>query len=82
MTIHHDKMAYGRLASLHEDFSAERLAQMVSELEEGAQACEKELSRTDGKDESCPAEGNEKRPAIEEERFADGEGKSTEDKKG
>ena len=32
MTIHHDKMAYGRLAKLSEQLSEERLASLVSEL--------------------------------------------------
>ena len=34
MTIHHDKMAYGRLKSLNEEFSSERLDAMVKSLEE------------------------------------------------
>lgn len=34
MTIHHDKMAYGRLASLTDDFSEERLQAMARELAE------------------------------------------------
>ena len=33
MTIHHDKMAYGRLNSLSEDFSLDRLNKMAEELE-------------------------------------------------
>lgn len=32
MTIHHDKMAYGKLASLTEDFSADRLNEMADAL--------------------------------------------------
>lgn len=32
MTIHHDKMAYGKLAPLTEEFSQERILNMVSEL--------------------------------------------------
>lgn len=32
MTIHHDKLAYGRLASLQDDFSEERLIAMASSL--------------------------------------------------
>lgn len=35
MTIHHDKMAYGRLASSREELSEERLAQMLKALNEG-----------------------------------------------
>lgn len=34
MTIHHDKMAYGRLASLTDEFSPERLEAMARELSE------------------------------------------------
>lgn len=37
MTIHHDKMAYGRLASLREDFSEERLEAMAKLLSENAE---------------------------------------------
>lgn len=33
MTIHHDKMAYGKLASLNEEFSLEKLNKMAEELE-------------------------------------------------
>ena len=32
MTIHHDKKAYGKLASLCEEFSEERLAEMAQSL--------------------------------------------------
>ena len=38
MTIHHDKMAYGKLASTREDVSEERLNEMLlllSEEEDG-----------------------------------------------
>ena len=35
MTIHHDKMAYGKLAPLREDFSEERLEAMAKLLSEG-----------------------------------------------
>lgn len=34
MTIHHDKMAYGRLSSLTDEFSPERLEAMARELSE------------------------------------------------
>ena len=34
MTIHHDKMAYGKLASMQEDFSQERLNRMAEQLNE------------------------------------------------
>ena len=33
MTIHHDKMAYGKLAATKEDVSEARLAEMLAELE-------------------------------------------------
>ena len=33
MTVHHDKMAYGKLASLNEEFSLEKLNKMAEELE-------------------------------------------------
>ncbi len=36
MTIHHDKMAYGRLASAREELSEERLAQMLARLSDEA----------------------------------------------
>lgn len=32
MTIHHDKLAYGKLASSREELSEERLAAMLKEL--------------------------------------------------
>ncbi len=32
MTIHHDKMAYGKLASMQEDFSQEKLNEMAEKL--------------------------------------------------
>lgn len=34
MTIHHDKLAYGKLASSREDVSEERLAEMLEKLNE------------------------------------------------
>ena len=33
MTIHHDKLAYGKLASSREDLSEERIFEMLGELE-------------------------------------------------
>lgn len=38
MTVHHDKMAYGRLAKSCEDLSEERIAVMLKELNEGHDA--------------------------------------------
>ncbi len=32
MTIHHDKLAYGKLAPVSENLSEDRLAQMLAEL--------------------------------------------------
>ena len=37
MTIHHDKLAYGRFAPLREDFSEERLEAMAKLLSDGAE---------------------------------------------
>ncbi len=34
MTIHHDKLAYGKLASLSEELSEEKLLQMLKELDD------------------------------------------------
>lgn len=36
MTIHHDKLAYGKLAPESEGISEERIAQMLAELNGGA----------------------------------------------
>jgi len=50
MTIHHDKMAYGKLASTREDVSEERLNEMLlllSEEEDGEGVKDAEV-------ESCP----------------------------
>lgn len=38
MTIHHDKMAYGKLASLNEEFSLEKLNKMAEELEKSSKS--------------------------------------------
>ncbi|MDE6613217.1 MAG: hypothetical protein K2K28_01525 [Clostridia bacterium] len=35
MTIHHDKLAYGKLASAVEELSEDKIAQMMKELSEG-----------------------------------------------
>ena len=34
MTIHHDKLAYGKLAASREDLSEERILEMLGELDE------------------------------------------------
>ena len=46
MAIHHDKAAYGKLASLREDFSEERLEAMAKML--SCAAAEKSADSTDG----------------------------------
>ena len=38
MTIHHDKMAYGKLASLNEEFSLEKLNKMAEQLEKSSKS--------------------------------------------
>ena len=51
MTIHHDKLAYGRFAPLREDFSEERLEAMAKLLSDGAEetadGAESEKDETD-----------------------------------
>ena len=43
MTIHHDKLAYGKLASMQEEMSEEKLLKMLQTLsEEGEEEEEKE----------------------------------------
>ena len=46
MTIHHDKMAYGKLDPLQEEFSADRLGAMADELNQSADEAEE---RAEGK---------------------------------
>lgn len=49
MTIHHDKMAYGRLAASREDLSEDKLAQMLKELNgTSAKDGEKNVEKPDG----------------------------------
>ena len=50
MTIHHDKMAYGRLARTSEELSEEKLAEML-----------KKLNETDGEESDGSAENTEKK---------------------
>lgn len=45
MTIHHDKLAYGKLASTREDLSEEKLAQMLKALSEEDEESEEENSQ-------------------------------------
>ena len=43
MTIHHDKLAYGKLASMQEDMSEDKLLKMLQTLsEEGEEEVEKD----------------------------------------
>ncbi len=48
MTIHHDKLAYGKLAAMKEDFSEDALIQMAQAL---SAVEEKERSETPKKEE-------------------------------
>ena len=48
MTIHHDKMAYGKLAPLREDFSEERLEAMAKLLSEGTEEGGTDAENADG----------------------------------
>ena len=41
MTIHHDKLAYGKIASLTEEFSEEKLEKMAETLSGGGPEKEK-----------------------------------------
>lgn len=44
MTIHHDKMAYGKLESLSEKFSDDKLAKMAQLLSQNNQSEKEEAS--------------------------------------
>ena len=48
MTIHHDKLAYGKLSSLQEEFSEDKLIEMAKALsgKDGADENEKEKDNT------------------------------------
>ena len=48
MTIHHDKLAYGKLASLTEEFSEDRLLEMVNSLSEEEENAESEAENSEG----------------------------------
>lgn len=48
MTIHHDKMSYGRLASSREELSEEKIAEMLGRLS---------ADGGDGKSEKSPDDG-------------------------
>ena len=45
MTIHHDKMAYGKLASAREEISEERLLEMLGELAETQESDKQEKEK-------------------------------------
>ena len=55
MVIHHDKMAYGRLASLTEKLSDERLAKMAKMLSDGQNEEQKEEDQRSGKPDPGPS---------------------------
>lgn len=61
MVIHHDKMAYGRLASSREDLSEEKLAEMLKRLNCDEREEEKEQSGNDGERKEGEESGNHKR---------------------
>lgn len=56
MTIHHDKLVYGRLASSREDLSEEKLAEMLKKMNRDESETEEKSS---GKDDADHA-GNER----------------------
>ena len=41
MTIHHDKLAYGKLESSSEEISEEKIAEMLKQLQDEEENCEK-----------------------------------------
>lgn len=58
MTIHHDKTAYGKLASSREEVSEERLSEMLKKLAEEEE--EGEIKPSD-KEKTAPDKGGRKR---------------------
>ena len=46
MTIHHDKLAYGKLASMKEDLSEDELLKMLKSLSEEGKEEVKEQNKT------------------------------------
>ena len=52
MTIHHDKMAYGRLAATQEELSEERLLEMLELLAEESEGADEEQNKS-GEVQSC-----------------------------
>lgn len=55
MTIHHDKLAYGKLASMQEEMSEEKLLKMLKALENEGEEEDKKDDKTalSEKDEKC-----------------------------
>ena len=49
MAIHHDKMAYGRLQSMKEELSEEKIAEMLRELNETDEALADQKQKKAGK---------------------------------
>lgn len=62
MTIHHDKLAYGKLAAAREDLTDERILEMLGELEEYAE---------DGAAGEAALEGGEKEKKGKKEKKED-----------
>lgn len=46
MTIHHDKLAYGKLASMQEEMSEEKLLKMLETLSEEGEDSEEKDNKT------------------------------------
>lgn len=46
MTIHHDKLAYGKLASMQEDMSEDKLLKMLKTLSEEDEETDKDDNKT------------------------------------
>ncbi|MCD7729479.1 MAG: hypothetical protein LUI60_06160 [Clostridia bacterium] len=49
MTIHHDKLAYGRLASMKEEADEQKLKKMAEKLSQGGKAESGDKSQSDDK---------------------------------
>ena len=46
MTIHHDKLAYGKLASMQEEMSEDKLLKMLKALSEEGEETDKDDNKT------------------------------------
>lgn len=57
MAIHHDKPAYGKLYSLHENLTGEKLAEMAKKLSSYA---DKDFKQDHVIENACEEEGEEK----------------------